>query len=320
MYTEGSVVTFTANGALAAKVRVKVTGASATDPIQVEVAGAGEQHIGITEYAAATGALVAVRMRTAPGTQEGTAAEAFIVGAVLYGGAAGTIQDTSSGTAIGIALEEATASGDIVQFIEFTVISTLAAAISVADANSNMTGVTVEAVLDEIEKALKTSQACILIPLTSITNEDGTAMTKQATTVAGFAQLANKEVVIDIPVDCSAGENLQATILVPQDLDDSADIEVHVLAGKGGDLDVLTLDCEVYPCAVGDTANADIQDTAAQTITEAASELVFTCGADGVLAAPGTLTIVLALGGTNDGDAVYIYGAWLEYTRKALTS
>jgi len=26
------------------------------------------------------------------------------------------------------------------------------------------------------------------------------------------------------------------------------------------------------------------------------------------------------LGGTNDGDAVYIYGAWVEYTRKIMTA
>jgi len=25
------------------------------------------------------------------------------------------------------------------------------------------------------------------------------------------------------------------------------------------------------------------------------------------------------LGGTNDGDAVYIYGVWVEYTRKIMT-
>jgi len=320
MYVEGSILTFTANGALASKVRVKLTGSSATNPPQVEVAGAGEQHIGITEYAAATGTLVAVRLRTAPGTHEGKAAEAFAVGAVLYGGAAGTIQDTSSGTAIGVAIEAATAVDDIVEFIDFTVISTTAAGISVADAGGLITGVTAEAALSEAFTHIQTAQAIMAIPLTSITNEDGTAMTKQATTVAGFAQLADKEVVINIPVDCSAGESLQATIPVPQDLDDAADIEVHVLVGKAADLDTLTLDCEVFPCAVGDTANADIQDTAAQAITEAASELIFTCGADGVLAAPGTLTMVFALGGTNDGDAVYIYGAWIEYTRKTLTA
>jgi len=97
----------------------------------------------------------------------------------------------------------------------------------------------------------KTTQATIIVPLTSITNEDGTAMTKQASTVAGFAQLANKEVVINIPVDATAGEALQFTTPIPQDLDDTADITVHALVGKAGALDSLTLDCEVFPCAVG---------------------------------------------------------------------
>jgi hypothetical protein len=179
---------------------------------------------------------------------------------------------------------------------------------------------TLAAAVEALDADAETAQACILVPLNAISMEDGTALTKQATTVAGFAQLANKEVVIDIPVDATLGETLQFTVPVPQDLDDTEDIEIHVLAGKAANLDALTLDCEVYPCAVGDTANADIQDTAAQAITQAASELVFTCGADGVLEAPGTLSVVLALGGTNDGDAVYIYGAWVEYSRKILTA
>jgi hypothetical protein len=176
------------------------------------------------------------------------------------------------------------------------------------------------AAVDALEVDAATASACILVPLNAISQEDGTALTKQATTVAGFAQLADKEVVINIPINCTAGESLQFTVPIPQDLDDSEDITIHVLAGKSANNDALTLDCEVYPCAAGDTANADIQDTAAQTITEAASELVFTCGADGVLPAPGTLSVVLALGGTNDGDAVYIYGAWIEYTRMIMTA
>jgi hypothetical protein len=179
---------------------------------------------------------------------------------------------------------------------------------------------TLQAAVDALDVNAETAQACILVPLGAITQEDGTALTKQATTVAGFAQLANKEVVIVIPVDCTAGENLQFTTPIPQDLDEGEDITVHVLAGKAANLDSLTLDCEVFPCAVGDTANADIQDTAAQALTQAASELVFTCGADGLIAAPGTLTGVLAVGGTNDGDAVYIYGVWVEYTRKILAA
>lgn len=158
----------------------------------------------------------------------------------------------------------------------------------------------------------------IPVALGAITQEDGTALLKQATTVVGYSQLANKEQVINIPINATAGESLGFQVAVPQDLDDSRSLTVHALVGKAAALDALTLDCEVYPVAVGDVANADIQDTAATAITEAASELVFTCGADGVLAAPGGLTVVLALGGTNDGDAVYIYAVWIEYTRKSI--
>lgn len=120
--TNEGIRTFTANGAITDKARVKVTAASAIVPPQVEIAGAGEQHIGIAEYAAVTGAAFAVKLRNYPGTHEGVATEAFAVGDTLYGAATGGIKKTADGTAIGIALEAATAPGDIVEFIEFTVI------------------------------------------------------------------------------------------------------------------------------------------------------------------------------------------------------
>jgi hypothetical protein len=312
--------TYTANGALGSNVRVKLTSASATVPVQVEIAGSGEQHIGITEFAVASGDPVSVRLRTYPGTQEVVAADTFAVGAVLYGAAAGKVTDSAAGSAIGLAMEACTGGNDVVEMVPFNVLSTTAATVSVADAGTFTTTETVEASLAEIYQHILTAQATIPVPLGAITMEDGTVLTKQATTVAGIAQLANKEQVLMIPIDCNAGETLGFTVPVPQDLDDTADITVHVLAGKGGDLDTLTLDCEVFPCAVGDTANADIQDTAAAAITAAASELVFTCGADGVLEAPGTLSVILIVGGTNDGDAIYIYGAWVEYTRKILAA
>jgi hypothetical protein len=170
-----------------------------------------------------------------------------------------------------------------------------------------------------LEVDAATAQATIPIPLAAITQEDGTPLAKLNSTASGFSQIGNKELVISMPIDATI-EALGFSVPVPQDLDDSEDITIHVLAGKDADNDVLTLDCEVYPCAAGDVANADIQDTAATAITAAASELVFTCGTDGVLAAPGTLTAILTLGGTNDGDAVYIYGAWVEYTKKVMTA
>jgi len=312
--------TFIAGEALEPNRRVKIESGTTSDPPEVVYAGAGEQHIGVTKTRAADTAAVTVKLRNTPGTVEVVAADSFSRGATLYGAANGMVSDTSSGTAIGIAGEAATALNDVIEMIDMTVISTAAANVSIADAGGFTDQTTVEAALAEIYQGLLTAQGCILVPLGAITQEDGTALLKQATTVAGFEQLSDKETVITIPVDCTAGESLGFSVPVPQDLDDSAAVTVHVLVGKAADLDTLTLDCEVYPSAAGDVGNADIQDTAAQAITQAVGELVFTCGADGVLAAPGTLSVVLALGGTNDGDAVYIYGAWIEYTKKILTS
>lgn len=317
MWNEG-VRTFKAGEDLEAKRRVKIESGTTNDPPEVVYADAGEDYVGITEYAVLDGKDIAVRLITCPGTFEVEVAvsSAIARGTVLYGAADGKLSDASSGSAQAVALEAAGAGGDHLECLCWSVKSTTAATVSLtAGAEA-----TVEAEIAAMLVDMETAQATIPIPLGAITMEDGTVLTKQATTVTGIAQLANKEQVITIPIDCSSGESLGFTVPVPQDLDDSEDIVVHVLAGKGGALDVLTLDCEVYPCGVGDTANADIQDTAATTITEAASELTFTCGADGVLAAPGTLSVILALGGTNDGDAVYIYGAWVEYTRKLLAA
>lgn len=321
MFTSEGVKTFLAGEALAAKRRVKIKALTTTSPPEVEYADAGDVAIGITEFSVASGSPVAVRLLSDKGSFECECLvdSAIAIGTVLYGAADGVVSDASSGSALGIALE-AGADGQVIEMAVWNVLSTTAASVSVADAGGFTSAATVEAALDEIYQNVKTAQAVIPIPLTAITQEDGTPLVKQATTVAGFSQLANKEVVINIPVNCTAGEALAFSTPIPMDLDETADVSVHVLASKAADNDSLTLDCEVYPVAVGDGANADIQDTAAQAITAAISELTFECGADGVLAAPGTLSVVLTLGGTNDGDAVYIYGAWIEYTRKTLAA
>jgi hypothetical protein len=311
--------TFIAGEALGENIRVKIESGTTMDPPEVVAAGAGEQHIGVTQFAVADGTAVTVKITATPGTVEVVAADSFSRGATLYGAASGKVSDTASGSAIGIAVEAATATGDIIEMAPFAVLSTTAATVSVADSGGFTAAATVEAALAEIYQGLLTAQGTIPIPLGSLTYEDGTAFTKQATTTPGFSQLSNAELVLDIPVDATA-ETFAFQVPVPQDLDDSADVVIHVLAGKSADNDSLTLDCEVYPVAAGDTGNADIQDTAAQAITQAASELTFTCDADGVLAAPGALTAIFTLGGTNDGDAVYIYGVWVEYTRTILAA
>jgi len=117
-YNEG-IRTFTASGAITAHARVKITASSSTTPPQVELAGLGEQHAGIAEFAAADGELVSVRLRNYNGTVEAIAASSIAVGAALYGASGGKVASTSSGTTIGFAVEQATANGDIVEIIQY---------------------------------------------------------------------------------------------------------------------------------------------------------------------------------------------------------
>lgn len=116
--TETGVMTFTADVALAARRRVKIKSATTTTPPEVEYAGAGEQHVGITEFAAAADELIGVRLRNAPGSRLATASEALAKGAAIYGAANGKVADTASGTALGVALEAAGADDDIIEILD----------------------------------------------------------------------------------------------------------------------------------------------------------------------------------------------------------
>lgn len=117
-YNEG-IKTFKAGAAIGNKQRVKIESGTVTDPPEVVVAGLGENCIGVAEYGVADGEDVAVKLRNFPGTQavECVVAAAIARGTVLYGAAAGTVSETSSGTAEGTAMEAADATGDIIEVL-----------------------------------------------------------------------------------------------------------------------------------------------------------------------------------------------------------
>lgn len=115
---ESGVVTFTATVAIAQYQRVKLAAVQATTPADVDVAGAGEQHIGHADRPAEAGELVPVRLRNANGTRLAIADGAVAAGAALYGAAAGEVGDTVSGTTIGLALQAAGAQGDVISILD----------------------------------------------------------------------------------------------------------------------------------------------------------------------------------------------------------
>lgn len=113
-YVEAPTRTFTAGAAIGKHILVK--GSSA----KLAVAGLAEEFLGTLEdQSFADGDMRAVRLKSAQGTIKCVAAGAFSQFAVVYGRAAGKVDDVSTSSAIrvGIALGAATAAGDIVEVL-----------------------------------------------------------------------------------------------------------------------------------------------------------------------------------------------------------
>lgn len=329
MYNE-SILTFKAGEDLEAHRRVKIESGTTTSPPEVVYADAGEQAIGVTERSVEDGDYVAVKLEGCGGSREVEAADTFSLGATLYAAADGKVSDTSSGTAIGIAKEACTAAGDIVEVLPFVVASTTAATVSVADSGSLITGVTVEAALAEAFQHIQSVQKFLNLPMGAWTEQDGTALADFADGASstpgwsagdeGFGIRWNNHAAPD-PISCS--------IPIPPDLDDTADVVVHIAAAKTGATlaDAVTFTIEAFFNVVGALYDADADcggassamtgDSTAKTVQEE----TLTLAAADVPAHPGILTLTLQpTDGTLGTDDVIVLGVWLEYKGKTLTS
>jgi hypothetical protein len=118
MYNEG-VRTFTASGAVTARSRVKIASGTTTTPPQVALAGSGDEHVGISEYAAADGAIFSVKLRGYPGSVEILSATSLSIGASAWGANSGLITSATGGVFVGLVLEAATAASDIVEILQY---------------------------------------------------------------------------------------------------------------------------------------------------------------------------------------------------------
>lgn len=100
---------------------VKIETGTTKVPPEVVYADSDERPHGSTLYAADDGDAVAIRLNNVSGTVLLEAGEAFAVAAALYTGADGKVVDTDPGTGTirGVALEAATASGDVVECLMY---------------------------------------------------------------------------------------------------------------------------------------------------------------------------------------------------------
>ena len=82
---------------------------------QWAVAGATDKAVGVAQHACASGGVLTVKLFTAPGTFLVQASGAITAGAQLYPTASGCVDDAGT-TVIGlVALEAASASGDLIE-------------------------------------------------------------------------------------------------------------------------------------------------------------------------------------------------------------
>lgn len=102
-----------------------------------------------------------------------------------------------------------------------------------------------------------------------------------------------------------------APVDLPPDLDDTADVTVHLSLGKSANVNTtMTIDVQAF-FGIGDTECGAV--SSAITNTTPAEKIVTIAAAD-VPAAPATLNISL-VPGAHASDSLYLYSAWVEYTK-----
>lgn len=316
MFNPG-IITFKAGEALAEKRRIKIKNGTTTSPPEVEYADAGEQHIGVTEYGVASGELISVKLRNADGSHEITAAGAFDVDATLYGAADGKVDDAASGSAIGKAIEAATADGDIIETVEFAVLSTIAANVSIADAGGFTAQTTTEAAIQELYQHLLSIQSFLSVPLEVLLETDGTnIVARLGVGTTPVLDMASGDSDSGLLVTWVASNNdaVLFQVPLPPDLDVAKDLVLHFRAKSGGATDTPTIASDAY-FNEGDTKVED----ASSALGAAFAENTITIDAGDIPAGAQTLTVELTPG-AHTTDTVVLSALWIEYSKAILTS
>ncbi len=160
-----------------------------------------------------------------------------------------------------------------------------------------------------------TAQGTILVPTSAFDHDGGRDGAHEAGDHgrADTAQLANKETVIDIPMEhCSAGRGGRDSACRSRRISDESPqtSRVHVLAGKTAAtiVDALTLRLRGLPLRGGRCRRTLTSRTRRRRPIVAAGEpnWSFTCGADGLLGgSPGRSPWSSSWAARTIGDAVY---------------
>lgn len=178
---------------------------------------------------------------------------------------------------------------------------------------------------------VQSAQKQVNLPIASGTLVDGTPLAKFADGASATPGLSlNDSKAFGVRWNNHAAPAAAyLSVPMPQDLDDSAAIVVHVLASKTGATlaDTSPFTCEAFFQTVGALHDADVDaggDTGAMTgnaNAKTVQEVTLTIAAADVPASPSVMTFSFK---PKDGklgtDDVIVEGIWLEYTGKVLTS
>lgn len=181
-------------------------------------------------------------------------------------------------------------------------------------------GVTLNDVLNHL-----TSAQAVLMPDGPPTLEDGTAITKYSAGNAtpGWQQVSGEEVVLTWDGNANPGD-VSYRFLVPPDCDTDTDLVLHLLGTPSSTNDSPVFSVGYTSLGAGDDANADTEVTGSSsefTADAAIEEQTFTIANANVAAGPSQLDVHLhPKDGELGTDEFYLYGCWIEYKRKLLSS
>jgi predicted RecA/RadA family phage recombinase len=242
---------------------------------------------------------------------------------------AGNITKVTGGnTLAGICVEPAGSDDTaiVMMILPNALVAPAASVVTISDAGLFTANTNVETALQEIFQSLKSVQGFIPIPLTAFRelaagvfiNGAGNGGILATDTTPILTNIADGD---GMRIAWAAGnaDQIEAQVILPPDIDLTADLVVHFLTSKDANVNTVHMDGEAY-FGESDT-DCFPSAAAANLIAQAKAELTAT-----ILAAdlPATqvncnMTLVV-MPEAHAGDAVYLHAVWLEYKRKLLTA
>jgi hypothetical protein len=112
-------MTMIASVEIAQKLRVAIKAGTTTAPPEVAIAGVGDPGVGVNDYLVAINEKAAIEPYNKSGTLEMVANGVVGIGADVFPAAGGKISTVPAGDPLGMALEAATADGDIIEILVY---------------------------------------------------------------------------------------------------------------------------------------------------------------------------------------------------------